>query len=1027
MLSSTDPLGNTTKYEYDNLNRQTKVTDAKFAVTTTSYNEVGNATRVTDPLGDFTVYDYDGLDRVKTETFTGTGTPPPTETLTRSYQYDSRDNVSQITDRDNRVRAFTYDAYGRLTKEYATVGGVRNMNFTYAADDQMTLAQDIWSNINFSEYTYSYTDPLRRLKSTTFKQPSGLAPTTILLPQVTLTNTYTLADQRQQLQVNPGDGNPTYNQNYTYDGVGRLKLTTQVPASGTAVAPIGAGFTWNAAGELARIDRITNPGASQQTVGQTNYAYDNAGRLITIAHTSSLVAGQNTSQGGYQYAYDAGNRIARMTTVSPGGALSTSNYQYDQIDQLTAADQQLTAISDETYAYDANGSRTGLTYDGYHRLTNDGVYAYAYNKEGTLKTRTKLNGGVANGEYTQYMWDSRNRLAQINVAASPTILTDIKRIEYHYDVFDHRIDKQVDMNGNVGGWNPIITDFVYDGNQVLFSRNGNPPPVGQTTPVLGQVNHRYLNGPLVDQVLADEKVTSQTIAGDARWALADHEQSVRRLEKSDGAVVTNGLTGANYQEASFTYDSFGNIPTSATKPDAVDFLFGYTGQQYDGETGLSDYKGRYYDPTVGRFLSQDPAHDGLNPYRYVGNDPLNRVDPTGMMTSFLGGGGYSGTMSLYGGSSLGASSSFASALGNTVSTVGGGRLGAADVPLNWVAGGKFRGMSYRAGASDEPHWSDWFNAEKNGLNATLGRAEDAVVGWLSKSSGKTVKDLNLHPYLTSTDAGNAVRGGFAYVANGVEEAGQWTGDPAIAGIGGYYGSGIRSIGEVPAGFVDWPGTIQKTVGDFRTSVDYGRKFNPQVGAARQIGLLQGAEWFYNVDTYSATELGPGEGLQRLGEGFGRGGTTAGTLAGGLRPFYSVEGTVTSTSSKGLVHLDIGGEGRYAGAINVNTQAFTSTTGTAGRAIPSLVQAAGERLPFADRSANIITLQHAPIRPGTISEIARTIRPGGEIRLVGPATPEVLAAHQRVANAVGGKVFQTRITVPSDVGGTVYTNIIVPAR
>ena len=128
-----------------------------------------------------------------------------------------------------------------------------------------------------------------------------------------------------------------------------------------------------------------------------------------------------------------------------------------------------------------------------------------------------------------------------------------------------------------------------------------------------------------------------------------------------------------------------------------------------------------------------------------------------------------------------------------------------------------------------------------------------------------------------------------------------------------------------------------------------------------------------------------------------------------------------------VHIDIGGEGRYPGAINVNPSTTTSTTGAAGRPIPNLVQATGERLPFATQSVDIITLENAPIRPATISEIARVIRPGGDIRLVGPATPEVLAAHQRIADAVGGRVFQTRIKVRSDVGEVVYTNIIVPAR
>jgi hypothetical protein len=57
----------------------------------------------------------------------------------------------------------------------------------------------------------------------------------------------------------------------------------------------------------------------------------------------------------------------------------------------------------------------------------------------------------------------------------------------------------------------------------------------------------------------------------------------------------------------------------------------------------------------------------------------------------------------------------------------------------------------------------------------------------------------------------------------------------------------------------------------------------------------------------------------------------------------------------------------------------------------------------------------------VTEIARVIKPGGDIRLVGPNTPEVLTAHQQVANAVGGRVYQTVL------GDYVYTNIIVPAR
>ena len=58
----------------------------------------------------------------------------------------------------------------------------------------------------------------------------------------------------------------------------------------------------------------------------------------------------------------------------------------------------------------------------------------------------------------------------------------------------------------------------------------------------------------------------------------------------------------------------------------------YTGRQYDAESGLYHYRARAYSPDIGRFMQQDPAGmvDGPNLYAYVGNNPVNRRDPSGM-------------------------------------------------------------------------------------------------------------------------------------------------------------------------------------------------------------------------------------------------------------------------------------------------------------------------------------------------------------------------------------------------------------
>ena len=79
-----------------------------------------------------------------------------------------------------------------------------------------------------------------------------------------------------------------------------------------------------------------------------------------------------------------------------------------------------------------------------------------------------------------------------------------------------------------------------------------------------------------------------------------------------------------------TYDSFGQI-TNQTNPETY-FRFGYTGREFDQESGQYYYRARYFDPNIGRFISEDPiGFDGgdSNLFRYVGNSSINYIDPTG--------------------------------------------------------------------------------------------------------------------------------------------------------------------------------------------------------------------------------------------------------------------------------------------------------------------------------------------------------------------------------------------------------------
>ena len=124
----------------------------------------------------------------------------------------------------------------------------------------------------------------------------------------------------------------------------------------------------------------------------------------------------------------------------------------------------------------------------------------------------------------------------------------------------------------------------------------------------------------------DARLAAVEADGTVTWLHVNHQGSVVATSNASGAV--RGWAG---------YSPSGELGTGLTAPPPGS-PFGYAGRQWDAETGLWQYRARYYSPRLGQFLSTDPIgmREDHNLYLYVGLDPVNNTDPTGLAPNQAG-------------------------------------------------------------------------------------------------------------------------------------------------------------------------------------------------------------------------------------------------------------------------------------------------------------------------------------------------------------------------------------------------------
>jgi RHS repeat-associated protein len=339
----------------------------------------------------------------------------------------------------------------------------------------------------------------------------------------------------------------------------------------------------------------------------STFDYDGMSRLTRLKHQSASATLFDN-----QYNYNSASQISQIAELT-----QTKNFTYDNIDRLTS---MTNGSANENYVFDGVGNRTSshrsasYGYQPFNRLTSTATSTQNFDANGN--TVSKSEGS----NFWRYGFDYENRMYSAS--------TRKQTVRYSYDALGRRVGRSL-ANGRER------TKFTYDGQDVLVDDNA-----GTLT--------KYLNGTGIDNKLR------QTVGSTTNYFLADHLGSTNGLTNSSG-----GLTASN------SYDSFGN-PTNT----GFSSRYQFTGREYDPFSGLQFSRARFYDPNLGRFISEDPIGFGggdVNLFGYVRNNPQNWRDPLGLCPFCYWGDNPYDIIPEAGWTGIGYAGTFSAGFGDTVS------------------------------------------------------------------------------------------------------------------------------------------------------------------------------------------------------------------------------------------------------------------------------------------------------------------------------------------------------------------------
>nr|HMS56648.1 RHS repeat-associated core domain-containing protein [Fimbriimonadaceae bacterium] len=513
---------------------------------------------------------------------------------------DERNNVLEARDPANMVRGASYTSQLNRLDWFRDA---RNQLLDFDYDLQGNVTKITYPDGTFEAYTYELgevkTHRNRRGQTKTYTYNLRGLLTSVVAPDETLTYGYDLRGNQTSanssitglitMEYNSRDymiridypGDQWFE--YAYDAVGRRTSSTSSLGTTMIYAYDSVGRIWSITANGAALIAYTYDSAgrlaseSRGNGTSTTYSYDVASRVTSVKH----YAPGGALQAQYLYSnYDAFGNPRQMTT--PAGSW---NFTFDSTSQLTSIITPGGVSSNATYDPEGNrlstvdgGVTTPYSVNNLNQYTAAGNETFTYDPDGNVLTRT------IGGQVTGYSWNSSGQLIGISMPNGDVYA-------FQYDALGRRFKSL--KNG-------VATRFVFDGSSLAGELDGN-----------GVMQVRYLHG---------SGLVARQDAGAVGYYGFDATGHTRLITGSNGSVLNT-----------YEYSPFGSIASmTETLPNRFRYV-GKFGVSDDG-AGLYHMGARYYDPVRGRFVSTDPVGlEGGDPsfYRYCGNQPVLRADPSG--------------------------------------------------------------------------------------------------------------------------------------------------------------------------------------------------------------------------------------------------------------------------------------------------------------------------------------------------------------------------------------------------------------